>query len=898
MEDGRPNPDDLLHEIKSAENDRQRGRLKIFFGYAAGVGKTYAMLEAAQIAKRQGVDIVCGYIEPHTRPETMELRNGLETLPTLAIPHKDMLLREMDLDGVLQRKPQLVLVDELAHTNAAGCRHGKRYMDVQELLNSGINVYTTVNVQHIESLCDIVASITGIIVRERIPDKIFDSADQVELVDIEPKDLIERLREGKIYKPRQAQQALTHFFTEEKLTALREIALRRTADRVNRIAERKKRTAGGEYFTEENILVGLSSSPSNAKIIRAAARMAGAFQGSFTALFVETPAFMGMPDADKNRLRANMRLAQQLGARIDTVYGEDIAFQIAEYARVSGVSKIVVGRSSAKRRFVFYKSTFSERLTAYAPNLDIYIIPDNTVTAIPRRYLHQKKERILPRDVLVSILCLLAATLVSFGFYALDFSEANIITVYIFGVLVTAVATSHRFFSLCSSVLSVLAFNFFFTEPRLTLNAYGSGYPVTFVIMFAAAFLTSSLALKLKRQAWRSAQTAYRTRVLLDTNQLLQQEKDLRGIARITAEQLVKLLRRDVVFYPAEEGRLAEPFVLPAREGEDRSALYLSENEKAVAAWVFQNNKRAGASTATLGSARCLYFAVRSGATVYGVVGIALQPGEALDTFESDLLLSILTECALAVEKELFRQKREEAQAQAKNEQLRANLLRSISHDLRTPLTSISGNAGVLLSNNVSEETRKQIYTDIYDDAAWLINLVENLLSVTRIEDGSMHIHRQAELLDELVTEALGHVNRLSVEHEIRVALEDDLQLVKVDARLIMQVIVNMVDNAIKYTPPGSQIVISSRRVRNMVEVSVADDGEGIPNTAKARIFEMFYTAGNQAADAKRGLGLGLALCKSIITAHGGEIEVGDHVPHGTVFRFTLPAEEVALHEP
>ncbi|MFQ8600950.1 MAG: sensor histidine kinase, partial [Oscillospiraceae bacterium] len=364
------------------------------------------------------------------------------------------------------------------------------------------------------------------------------------------------------------------------------------------------------------------------------------------------------------------------------------------------------------------------------------------------------------------------------------------------------------------------------------------------------------------------------------------------------AEQLVKLLRRDVVFYPAEEGRMAEPLVLPARDGEARSALYLSENEKAVAAWVFQNNKRAGASTATLGSAKCLYFAVRSGATVYGVVGIALQPGEALDTFESNLVLSILTECALAVEKELFRQKREEAQTQAKNEQLRANLLRSISHDLRTPLTSISGNVGVLLSNNVSEETRNQIYTDIYDDAAWLINLVENLLSVTRIEDGSMHIHRQAELLDELVTEALGHVNRLSVEHEIRVALEDDLQLVKVDARLIMQVVVNMVDNAIKYTPPGSHITISSKRVGNMVEVSVADDGEGIPDAAKARIFEMFYTAGNQAADAKRGLGLGLALCKSIITAHGGEIEVGDHVPHGTVFRFTLPAEEVALHEP
>ena len=281
---------------------------------------------------------------------------------------------------------------------------------------------------------------------------------------------------------------------------------------------------------------------------------------------------------------------------------------------------------------------------------------------------------------------------------------------------------------------------------------------------------------------------------------------------------------------------------------------------------------------------------------MYGVVGIALQPGEALDAFESNLVLSVLTECALAVEKELFRLKREEAQTQAKNEQLRANLLRSISHDLRTPLTSISGNAGVLLRGGIPEETRRQIYMDIFDDAAWLINLVENLLSVTRIEDGSMHIRRQAELLDELVTEALEHVNRRRVEHRIRVALEDDLQLVKVDARLIMQVVVNMVDNAIKYTPPGSQITISSRRVRDMVAVSIADDGEGISDEAKAHIFEMFYTAGKQAADSKRGLGLGLALCKSIIAAHGGEIEVGDNPPHGTVFRFTLPAEEVTLH--
>lgn len=352
MDEYRTDPEKLLQKIKKENGTPGRGHLKIFFGYAAGVGKTYAMLKAAHAAKRRGVDVVVGYVEPHMRPQTTVLLNGLEQIPALEAEHKGIKLREFDLDQAMKRAPQLILVDELAHTNAESCRHSKRYQDVEELLTAGIDVYTTVNVQHIESLNDMVASITGISVRERVPDHLFDEASQVELVDIEPEELIERLNEGKIYRDAQARRALGNFFSVENLTALREIALRRCADRVNKISEKVKPTGGSDYFTDEHILVCLSSSPTNAKIIRTAARMADAFKGGFTALFVETPAFAAIDDEDKGRLRANIRLAQQLGAAIETVYGEDIALQIAEFARLSGVSKIVLGRSSASRKYL------------------------------------------------------------------------------------------------------------------------------------------------------------------------------------------------------------------------------------------------------------------------------------------------------------------------------------------------------------------------------------------------------------------------------------------------------------------------------------------------------------------------------------------------------------------
>lgn len=485
------------------------GVLKIFFGYAAGVGKTYAMLEAAHQAQKEGIDVVAGYIEPHARPDTLALLEGLETLPPAAINYRGIRLREFDLDLALQRKPQLILVDELAHTNARGSRHTKRYQDVEELLRAGIHVYTTVNVQHLESLHDLVSSITGIEVSERIPDRIFDRADQVELVDIEPDELMKRLQAGKVYRERQAKQALSNFFTADNLRALREIAMRRTADQLNHAAVQEGN--GISARAGEHILICLSSAPSNTRVIRTAARMAEAFHSGFTALFVQTPETKELSGENLSRLRSNLHLAEQLGAQIATVYGTDPAVQIAEYARVSGVTKIVMGRINHKQAFPFGKKSLADRLIELT-DLDVYIIPDHQPRyKKPHGTPHPPKFRFTWNDTGVMLGTLLLSTGMGFLFHSAGFSESNIITVYILGVLLTAVWTSGYFYGALASFLSVAAFNFFFTEPRFSFQTDDSSYPVTFLIMLFSSIMANSLATRVKEQARLAVEKSYYT---------------------------------------------------------------------------------------------------------------------------------------------------------------------------------------------------------------------------------------------------------------------------------------------------------------------------------------------------------------------------------------------------
>ena len=676
--------------------------------------------------------------------------------------------------------------------------------------------------------------------------------------------------------------------------------MRRCADKVNKLTGIFNINNQADYHTDEHILVCLSSSPSNAKVIRTAARMANAFQGTFTALFVETSDFSNMSKKNQKRFHENVHLAEQLGATIETVHGEDIPFQIAEFARLSGVSQIVIGRSIAIKKRLFSSKTLAEKLISYAPNMDVHIIPDIISSDSVYRAIKINSKlniKFSSADILKSILTLLTVSLIGFLFQSLGFVEANIIIIYVFGVLLISVVTRNRIYSLISSVLSVLLFNFLFTDPKFTLQATGQGYPVTFVIMFFAAFLTSSLAVQLKRNTIQSAKAAYRIKALFDTNQLLQKASDKDEIVSIAAHQLNKLLSKDIVFYFVENNMLGTPKVFALQKKTVNSEL-LSKSEKAVATWVLKNNKYAGSTTKTFSNAKGRYLAVRANDRVYGVVGIVMEE-ETLDAFENSILLSILGECALSLESENNAREKEAATILAQNEQLRANILRTISHDLGTPLTSISVNASNLISNSESfdYDTKKQLYKDIYDDSMWLINLVENLLTVTRIEEGRMNLRMSEDLVDDAIAEALLHVNRKSVEHYITVESKQEYLLAKMDAKLIVQVIINILDNAIKYTPKGSHIVIRTKKQGDKVVISIADDGDGISDEAKAKVFDRFYNGANKFANSRRSLGLGLSLCKSIVNAHGGEIFVSDNKPRGTVFTFTLPRGEVQIHE-
>ena len=864
------------------------GRLKIFFGYAAGVGKTYAMLEAAHQAQKEGVDVVVGYVEPHARPDTLALLEGLEVLSCREVDYRGIRLREFDLDGALARRPQLILVDELAHSNAPGCRHTKRYQDVEELLQAGINVYTTVNVQHLESLNDLVTSITGIVVNERIPDHVFDRANQVELVDIAPADLEKRLEEGKIYRQRQAKQALENFFTAENLTALREIAMRRTADQLNRTAVQEKK--GKAARAGDHILICLSSAPSNAKVIRTAARMAEAFHSGFTALFVQTPETKELSGENIKRLRSNLRLAEQLGAQIATVYGADPAEQIAEYARVSGITKIVMGRVNHRQHPWIGQKSLADRLIERT-DLDVYIIPDRQpLYKKPLGKLRKSRVRFSWRDAVVTLLCLAISTAVGFAFDWAGFSESNIITIYILGVLVTAVSTSGHLYGAANSLLSVLAFNFFFTEPRFTLQADGPSYPVTFLIMLSSSIIASSLASRVKEQARMAAEKSYYTELLLGSSQKLQTIRTEWDCLRLTAEQLSRMFDRPVIYALNDAEKELDFRIEPA----DEHTLLekLSTEEIGVAKWVQKNNKHAGATTNTLPDSKWLFLSVRGTRGVMGIVGVPIAGYVVPDAFEKNLMVALLGECGLSQERIRLEEERNQIALQTQRESLQANLLRAVSHDLRTPLTNINGSVGILMGKDqtLKPEVREQLYTAIDDDTNWLINMTENLLAATQLETDRTKLKTAPELLEDLFQSAVRQLDRRARDHHISVDLEDQTLMASMNAGMIQRVIINMMNNAIQYTPKDSHIILSGTRRKDWVEISVSDDGPGIPDEAKKHLFDLFYTAEQGKPDSKRGLGLGLHLCQSIVNAHGGTITVSDHAPSGTTFRFTLPA--------
>ena len=643
----------------------------------------------------------------------------------------------------------------------------------------------------------------------------------------------------------------------------------------------------------EKILVCLSGAPSNARVIRTGAKLAKAFNGSLCALFVQPPGFEQSDPESRRRLNDNLRLARQLGALVTTLYGEDAATQIAEYARVSGTTKIVLGKSPVERG-LFPRKSLLDRLNELVPDIDVFVIPDSqTVISSPRRL--RTDERFSVSDLFRTAAILTLCTLIGFLFRYLGFTTANVIVVYILGVLGIAVTTDGRSYSLISSVLSVLIFNFFFTEPLFSLFADPS-HIATFAVMFAAAFFISSLTTRLRRQSLMSARRAWSTGILLETSQKLQKAETASEILSIAAAQLVRLLGRDVIIYPVAEAALCEPMLFPRYE-DSRPGEYLVGAEREAAEWVLKNNRQAGRTTSVFPELRGLYMAIRGTDRVLAVVCFALGSEPAPGAFERSLMLSILDECGIILENEQSLREKRIMEERARAEELRSDLLRSISHDLRTPLTGISGNAALLLDKELSDTTRRDIYGSIYDDSQWLISLVENLLSITRIEaDGSL-AELQPELAADVIAEALRHADRNVSRHSVSVSCDDEYIMAYMDVRLITQVLINLINNAVKYTPEGSEIRIRASDAGDFVSVSVSDNGPGIPEEHKARIFDMFYVGEAAVGDGRRGLGLGLALCRSIVLAHGGSISVTDNEPHGAVFTFTLPKVEVKENE-
>lgn len=891
-DDQRPNPDILLENIRSHE-PKKTGKLKIFFGYAAGVGKTYAMLDDAQEQLKSGIDVVVGYVEPHTRPETVQLLNGLPTLPPKVVEYKNIQLNEFDLDAALIRKPELILVDELAHSNANGVRNKKRYQDIEELLQAGIDVYTTVNVQHIESLNDIVQDIIKINVRETIPDYIFDNADKVKLIDIEPDELLRRLAEGKVYRPERAETAIRNFFTKENLRLLREIAMRKAADRISHNNQNERRLF--EKMASIKLLVCISSSPSSAKCIRWTARTAEAFHAPWIALYVENMESQYFTESENKNIQANLDLAVRLGAEFVTLSGHDVASVVAEYAKHSGITNIVIGKSRNKKTLKsLFEMNLEDKLISLLSTIEIHIIPGSLAQ---KPYRKPRRKRIGQNlflswhDTLKTIGILTAAILLSMGLRSINISDQNAIMVCILSVLVISRNTMGYVYGIVASILSVLAFNLFFTVPYYTFNAIGADYPITFVIMLLVALITSALTVRIKTQARIAVKRERRTEVLYEINKKLLATRELENIVTLTNEYITKLFDRSVIFYTQDPENSTSGALMQSPSDPDASFM-LSEDERAVAHWVFINQKLAGADTDTLMGAGASYMPVVSRGNVLGVIGLSCAKSK-LNQNNRLFLQMIASQVAMALERQYLSDEQRRILIESEKERMRSNLLRAISHDLRTPLTGILGASSAILESGdcLDKQTLSELVSNIKEDSQWLIRMVENLLSVTRINEGTMNVTKAPEAVEEIVAEAISRIRKRFSDRQITVVVPNELLLVPMDGTLIEQVLINLLENAIEHSPEDTTIEVNVKENEHYAVFEVIDNGKGIAEQDFPYLFESYVPNGKRSSDSSRGMGIGLSICMSIVKAHHGSMEAANKKAGGAVFRFTLPLE-------
>ncbi len=889
--DQRPDPDVLLARVKEEEARQTRGKLKVFLGAAAGVGKTYAMLEAAHERRAEGMDVVAGWVDTHGRAETEALLEDLEMLTRRRIDHRGTILTEFDLDAALGRRPTLILVDELAHTNAPGSRHAKRWQDVLELLDTGINVYTTVNVQHLESLNDVVAQITGVVVRETVPDSVLEQADEVELIDLPPDELLQRLKEGKVYVPEQAQEAIRNFFRKGNLIALRELALRRTAERVDEQMQDYMRdhAIARTWPAAERIMVCVRAGPLGVKLVRAARRMATRLHAEWMTVYVETPDHVRLSETDREALARTLRLAEQLGGQAVTLSGQRVPEEILAYARARNVSKIIVGKPAGSRwRDLLFGSAVDELIRRSA-DIDIYVIRGEQEEESPRRVERLARPtnwRQLGWAVGTVGLCTALGWLM-FPYFDLS----DIIMMYLLGTVLVAPRLT-RGYTILASILSVGAFDFFFVPPYFTFAVTDVRYFVTFAVMLVVAIVVSSLTVRIRQQAEAARQRERRTAALYDLSRELASTQGEESLLRAAVRHISEVFGcQVVVLHPGVTGGLVTAVAHPA-------PFEIDATEDGVSQWVYEHRQMAGLGTETLSGAKALYVPLIASRGIVGVLGVRpSDPHAFADPEQLHLLETYANQTAVAIERAILAEETQRAQVEIEAERLRSSLLSSVSHDLRTPLATIMGAASGLLEDGTHFQrgTWQDLLQSIVDEAERLNRLVSNLLDMTRLEAGTHALKKDWHPLEEVVGVALARMEKRLRDHPVAIRLPADLPLVEIDGVLIEQLFINLLDNGVKYTPAGRGIDISASTTDAAVLVEVADRGPGFAPGEEERVFDKFYrgqTAGS------RGVGLGLAICRAIVEAHGGKIWAENRPGGGAVFRFTLPARDAPPEMP
>ncbi|HUO20210.1 MAG TPA: sensor histidine kinase KdpD [Steroidobacteraceae bacterium] len=888
MAEARPDPDQLLERVKAEEQRAKRGRLRIFFGASAGVGKTYAMLEAARNMRAAGTDLVVGYVEPHGRLETERLLEGLPRLPTLAVSYRGIVRQEFDLDAALARHPQILLVDELAHSNLVGGepapRHPKRWQDIEELLAAGVSVWTTVNVQHLESLNDLVYQTTGIRQRETLPDHVFDEADDIELIDLPPDDLIARLHAGKVYVASQAGAAVERFFRKQNLMALREIALRRVADRVEAASRELPADRSQARAARDRVLVAVGPDEQAEQLVRAGKRMADALDALWSVVYVETPRLLRLSDAQRNRRIDVLRLAESLGAESVTLDGPSVAEALLEYAYTRHATRVIVGVPKRHGWRAWLRPSAATELARRARGFDVVLIaaaermPPARAAPLPL-----PEAAAIHWERYVSALAVtLTCTLLAWGMYP-HFELSNLVMVYLLGVTVAGLKLG-RGPSALTAVLNVAAFDFFFVPPRFSFAVSDVQYLVTFGAMVTIALVIATLTASVRQQTRVAGARERRTALLYAMSRELSVTRGIDGMARVAVRHVAEVFQcQATVLLPDAAGKLHYP-AEPPLEASFRGA------DLAVAQWVADHGRRAGLGSDTLPAARGLYVPLGDERRTVGV--LAVLPDNARRVLlpeQGHLLETFAGQVALAIERAQLAEVAVQSSLAAERETLRNTLLSSISHDLRTPLAVMAGAGSALAQHGASldEATRVQLARSIETTAHEMSELVSNVLDLVRLESGQVALRRDWQTLDDLIGSALARYEQPLAAHRVATRLPPDLPPVWVDATLIVQLLGNLFDNVAKYTPAGTRVSVSAVPLGDFVQVAVEDEGPGLPAGDPARLFEKFQRGQDEGSVV--GVGLGLAIAQAIVRAHGGEIEAQRREGGGARFVFTLP---------